>query len=145
MSTAPIKTPERVVPTFTRRGFVTGNPVEKLDYILSYFFETLPSQSWMNYTGGVSIQELIANNTDNLENLMNDIQRSLEDKLRLYFEDASVVAEYRNPEEVRRSGRADISIRVIVTDKGQQYTTGREFSKIKSVFRMVAQEVNYGR
>lgn len=133
----------RVIPSFTKRGWIRSN-IERIDYILAYFFETLPSQSWLNYSGGVSIQELIANNTDNLDNLMNDIQRALEEKLKRYFDNATVVVTYRNPDQVKLTGRAEISVQVSVLENGEQVTIGRDFDQIKSVFRMVVKEVNYG-
>ena len=134
----------RQIPTLTKRGWIKGSVAERADFILAYFFETLPSESWMFRSNTTSIQELVANHTDDVDGLIDELQRRLEERFRLYFDKTIVSVDYVDVNEYKRTGRADLAIKLIIVEGDQDYSLEREFKQINSVFRSVVKEVNYG-
>lgn len=134
---------ERVVPSLTKRGFI--QPVtEKADFILSYIFETLPSENWLVQNQTKSVQSLVADYVNDTDGFINALRRLIDERFRMYFDDVTVDVNYHEGSEHSLTGRADISVNIIVTEGLQVYTLERSFRGIKGIFKMVADQINYG-
>lgn len=134
----------RPIPSLTKRGWIKTKVNERADFILAYFFETLPSETWMYRENTTSIQDLISKYTNDVDNLVSELQRRLEERFSLYFDRALVTVEITNPEEYQRTGQAAIGVKIIIVEDGTDYSIDREFREINSVFKVVVKEVNYG-
>lgn len=134
----------RVIPSLTSRGWIKNSVAERADFILAYFFETAPSQSWMFQRESKSMQSLLQKHQHDIDSLIQDLTESLREVYKRYFEEALVDVSYRNAEEFATTGRADLSIVIHVVEDGQTYNLAREFAGMEGVFKMVAKEVNVG-
>lgn len=133
----------RPVATMTRRGFIT-DPVEKVDFILAHFFETLPSQSWLFRNENVSVQSLVAKHTGDPLGLISDLNDKLNTVFLKYFSSAQVSVELANEAEFNINGRADIKVFITVVQNNKSYDIERHLRDYKSVFRLVVEQVNHG-
>lgn len=135
---------QRVVPTFTNRGFVKNTVAERVDFILAYFFETAPSQNWLHQRSTQSVQALLQKHQHDIDGFVSEVTNVLQENLKKYFTQALVQITYKNHEEYVQTGRADLVLTAVVEQDGITYNVGREFTQIKGVFQMVANEINYG-
>lgn len=77
-----------ILPTFSPSGWVT-NPLERVDYMLAYYFETQKSQSHFHKEVVTSYQYLIAN-SNNMGQLGSDLETSLGDYLKTQFQNVQL-------------------------------------------------------
>ena len=137
-------TSTKAIPSFTRRGFIQHSVLERADFILAYFFETLPSQSWLFRDDNISAQYLIAKHGQDIYGLIDGLRSALQERMTRYFDDAIVEVSLANPESFKIDGKADILIELTLRDKGKDFTFNRRFSSLDGVFKLVVERINYG-
>lgn len=136
---------ERVLPTLTKRGWLVDSPEEKMDMLLAYYFETLPSQSFFKDNNEVSIQELLSKYNNQPSLFIDALTKQLERRFRLYFDRVFVEVLYADNDTSDISGKVMLDVDITVTENEETFTVRRTLSGIKSVFKMVIKEVNYGK
>ena len=77
-----------IVPTFSPSGWVS-NPLERVDYMLAYFFETQKSQSHFHKGVVTSYQSLIADAVDKAQ-LSTSLETALGDYLKTQFDNVQL-------------------------------------------------------
>ena len=133
----------RPIASLTRRGWIK-DVVEKADFILAYFFETLPSQSWMFRQETVSVQDIYSKFTNDPEGFSTRLQSVLTERFRIYFDNTQVRVQTTNPEEQKRTGKTNLVISITIFEKGKEYSLSRELQNRNNVFEMVVKQVNVG-
>lgn len=134
---------KRQVATMTKRGYVK-TPTEKADFILAYVFETLPSENWLLQRNTKSVQSLIAEHTNDTDGFINALRQLIQEKFDIYFDHAVINVEYSSGSQHMTTGRASITVNVIITENGEPINVLRQFSGNNGVFSMVVKQVNYG-
>lgn len=134
----------RAIPSFTRRGFIQGSVFERADFLLAYFFETLPSQSWLFRADNVSAQFLLAKYGEDIYGLMEAFRDELTKRFNKYFDDCIIEVSLANEASFKVDGKANILIQIQLRDSGKDYVFHRQFNEMNGVFRLVVERINYG-
>lgn len=110
-------------PTLSPAGWVTDIPT-KADFIVSWFFETMKSQTYIYGSNLESIQYILQQNVNNVPKLCTEITTSLERLLGRYFDVVNVNVN-SNADSDTSVVEVGININCIITHKGIQYSLGR--------------------
>lgn len=109
--------PKSVV-TLSTAG-VVKTPNEKIDFIMSYFFETMLSQSNETREFNVSFQEILKRCEHDKEELRNELQRKLTSYVNRFFVSSEIEVSVTDDEESANRG---IAISGTVTEvDGKKY------------------------
>jgi hypothetical protein len=118
------------VPTLSTSGFV-GDIAEKCDRLMSYYFVSDASQSNL-FRGKITSLPFQVQQNGHDEALLRDaIQRELDRYLTPHFDgtEIDVATDIPNTDD---PNRINVTLRVIVTEDGKQYSLGRLISVINS-------------
>lgn len=77
-----------LLPTFSPAGWI-NNPLEKMDYMLAYFFETQKSQSHFHKNVVTSYQSILADSASPAQ-IASDLESKLGDYLKTQFENVKL-------------------------------------------------------
>lgn len=131
------------VPSLSDRGWVTA-PSEKIDLLLSHFFESDSIQSYL-YAGHVSnLQGLIAQHSTDPNGLVASLRTTLENYLGRYYSVATVQISLNDDPTINPTNELTLSLYCAVVDDGVEYSVGQELSLINSKFQRIASLINTG-
>jgi len=131
----------KVVPTLTTNGWVKGT-AEKVDFLMAYFFETDPRQSYIFAGTVTSMQAIIAEAGHDMGKLASKASESLTGYFNRYF-DSSRVTVTTNEVEFG-SNRMELRIHIQVTDAGKDYSVGQILREMNGRFARVVATNNDG-
>ncbi len=131
---------DKPVPTLSSDGWVTNTQM-KADYLISHFFLSEYSRTYLYHGDISSFPWLLQNNKDNAAKLKTDTQSTLSKYFGRYFPKAEVQVEVKQEEGSKYS----ITIVVIVTDvDGKEFSIGRLADVLDSKLVKVQKINNYG-
>lgn len=111
--------PNTPVPTLSSDGWVRSS-VMRLDYLLSHFFLSEYSQSYMNYGNVASLPYILAINKADKDKLTTDVDQVLRAYLSRYFKEVKV--------KVWLEGDTDVKLHIALScldDEGVYTDAGR--------------------
>jgi hypothetical protein len=130
------------IPTLSTDGFVT-DPVQKLNFLLSYFFTSRENQDYLFRNQVVGIQQLLAKGSYRPQACADLIQTHLSDILKMYFQSVRVSVAVDDSDKSGGSA-ATLNIMVEFTDTGVSKLSGWTYGLASSVFARVATINNNG-
>lgn len=131
------------VPTLSKAGWSTGI-AERIDYLLSDFFTSEYSQSYL-FNGSISsITYLIQRYQGNIPGLIEATRTTLEDYFGGYFDNVLIdvtsdAGSIENP-----SSSVSLTIFCQVTENGKQYSAAKLIQTIDSKIQKIVNLNNYG-
>ena len=121
-------------PTLSMVGWTT-NTAEQLDYALAHFFECEYSQSYLYSDKIADVHAIIADNVENIPNMVSALAGRLELYLSSIFDQVSVLGVYPLTDEKDNRVEIKLSIRIKNNDSildSEKYVNYR-FNKFKSI------------
>ena len=121
-------------PTLSMVGWTT-NTAEQLDYALAHFFECEYSQSYLYSDKIADVHSIIADNVENIPNMVSALAGRLELYLSSIFDQVSVLGVYPLTDEKDNRVEIKLSIRIKNNDSildSEKYVNYR-FNKFKSI------------
>lgn len=131
------------VPTLSKAGWSKGI-AEKIDYLLSDFFTSEYSQSYL-FSGSVSsLTYLIQRYQNDIPGLVDMTRQTLEDYFRSYFE--SVIVEVKSDAGSIENPSNLVSLKIFcqVTENGRQYSAAKLIETIDSKIKRIVDLNNFG-
>jgi hypothetical protein len=136
MATAP-------VPSLSDRNWLTG-PSEKVDLLLSYFFQVNVSQTYL-YRGSInSAQALIEKYGNDMGQLTSNFQAALETYLKNFFDNATVKCTTSDQDPNNVSNSVTLTIEAQVVQNGVAMSVNAAFQNVNSKFIRLANYMNTG-
>jgi len=111
------------VPSLSPAGWVTA-AAEKIDVLLSHFFESVKSQTYIYGDNVTNLQWLIEQYGHSIVDLVQQMTTSLDVYLGRYY-DRVVTTVTSNDDADNLNGSVTITIHCSVTDAGVQYSVGK--------------------
>lgn len=131
------------VPSISDRGWVTAVP-EKVDLLLSHFFESDRIQTYL-YAGRVAnLQNLLQQYGNNIPQLCIQLRAMLETYLAAYFDRAVAEVNANNDPTVNPSNAVTLTVIATISDNGEEYSLGSLVQVSNSSFKRVMGIVNNG-
>lgn len=131
------------VPSLSDRGWLKG-PSEKVDQLLSYFFQADVSQSYL-YRGTVnSAQALIEQYGNDTGQLCTQVQSALEAFLSAYFDSSTVVVTSSDQDPTNVSNAVTLTIAAKVVQNGVAMSINAAFQNVNSKFIRLTNYMNTG-
>lgn len=131
------------VPSISDRGWITAVP-EKVDQLLSYFFESDKIQTYL-YAGHVTnLQNILQQYGNNVPQLCIQLRAMLEPYFGGYFDTAVVEVNANNDPTVNPTNAVQLTIVASLQDNGVQYSLGSLVQVNDSSFQRVMGLINYG-
>lgn len=131
------------VPSMTTRGWLY-NPAEKIDQVMSYFFEADPSSTYLYNGYVVNVQTLLQQYGNDIPSITNEIRTGLEQMLRAYFDSAQVQVTNNDDPTVNTSNAITLYIAATVTQAGKSYSLDALVQQVNSKFIRVINYTNTG-
>jgi len=127
------------VPSLSPQGWIT-DPSSKADSLLSYFYETMHSQSYL-YNGEVSsMQYLLQKHNGNINSFTEDLQNTLETYLSRYY-DLAIVTTSNDDRYDDNNSSVEVTIHCLVTEGGVTHSIGNLLritnAKVTAVSKLV--------
>lgn len=131
------------VPSISDRGWITAVP-EKVDFLLSYFFESDKIQTYL-YMGHVAnLQNILQQYGNNIPQLCTQLRAMLEPYFAGYFDTAVVEVNANNDPVVNPTNAITLTIMATINDNGTEYSLGSLVSVSDSSFKRVMGLINNG-
>ena len=111
------------IPTLTASGWV-NSIAESVDYLLSYYFTTYKSQSYIHKDSLVSLQYTIEKYSQDKYGLLDKIKKDLEYMLSKYFVITNIEAKIKTDGEFNSSERYEIYISINIYRDGIHHSVG---------------------
>ena len=128
------------VPSLSTDGWVTDTAI-KCDYLLSHFFLSEYSRSYVSYGNVASFPYLLQKNKDSMDNLENDTRNTLEKYFGAYFNSVNVEVFLKHIEGSKYS----ITIGLNVTDdNGKVFEISRVATLENAKIIKISNLNNYG-
>ena len=128
------------LPTLSDKGFI-ADPVDKIDIALAHWLELNSNQTTAFYGRIRSLQSIIADHSNNLVNIEDDIKTYLTDYLNKYVEVQEITVDGNVGEDDPES-KVEISISIDYIDRGRPYTAARAFIGRDSKFELLTRTIN---
>jgi hypothetical protein len=131
------------VPSISDRGWITAVP-EKVDLLLSYFFESDSIQTYLYYGHVTNIQNILQKYGNNVPQLCVQLRSMLEPYFAGYFDSAVVEVNANNDPSVNPTNEVTLTIIATIADGGTEYSLGSLVQVNDSSFQRVMGIINYG-
>lgn len=132
-----------MVPSISDRGWLTTVP-EKLDLLLSYFFESDKIQTYL-YKGSVTnLQNILQQYGNNIPQLCIQLRAMLESYFSRYFDTAVVEVTANNDPTVNPTNAVTLTVMAAINDGGTDYSLGSQVQVSNSTFKRVLGIINNG-
>jgi hypothetical protein len=130
-------------PTMSDRGWVV-NPGEKADFLMSWFFESDPAQTYI-YKGKVlNIQNMLEQYGNDIPTLVSELQQGLEGYFQSYYDAAIVQVSANDDPSVNPTNEITLTIAAQVTQNGNTYSVSGLVQSLNGRFVRVANYINTG-
>lgn len=130
----------RAVPTLSSKGWVVS-PTEKADLILSYFFLSEYSRSFLYYGEISSLPYLLQTYNGDIGTLRSKLITSVHDLMQRYFDEVSVDVDIADLSE--EPGRFTIRLGVNFQSEGQSYDLAKALpvynGRLAKIFELINQ------
>lgn len=117
------------LPSLSSKGWIT-EIAEKCDMLLSYFFISDHSQTYLYKNNVTSLPYLIQQHGHEKNKLNNEIEKALFVYLKRYFDD--VLIETSVQEDEKEKSKLDITIDIIINEDGKRHSLGRLIRSLNS-------------
>lgn len=131
------------VPSISDRGWITAVP-EKVDLLLSYFFESDKIQTYLYYGHVTNIQNILQEYGSSIPQLCTQLRGMLEPYFSAYFDSAVVEVNANNDPSVNPTNAVQLTIIATISDNGNEYSLGSMVQVNDSSFQRVLGIINYG-
>jgi hypothetical protein len=132
-----------VVPSISDKGWIKAVP-EKLDSLLSYFFESDKIQTYLYYGHVTNLQNILQQYGSNIPQLCIQLRAMLESYFAAYFDAAVVEVEANNDPTVNPTNAITLTVKATLSENGQEYSLGSQVQVNNSSFKRVMGIINYG-
>lgn len=127
----------KAVPTLSSAGWVRS-PSEKADALISHFYESEYSQSYLYQNNVSNLQYLVERYSHDIVSFVQQLRLTLETYLGRHYDTANVDVNSDVSENL--TGRVNVTVYCTVTEDGKEYSFGRLLmvanSKIEKIINL---------